>query len=261
MSQTKTTEARLLGELRPAYAEVLRAIDVDGNDPADVAVALGITVGNLQVRLHRARRLLRERVSSHCGVDSIHACLDCTCDTGRCCSGEPRPSSKKENAFMPAPEKLSRDYLAAFYRGDVATARRLLADQVTFVGPSARVQGADSFLKMAGHVAPGVRAVDVHRVFVDGDETAIFYDLLLDHRVGRVSVAERHRVRDGKIAAIELLLDTAPFMRRASDEPLAVDPICGMQVAPSTAAATRERGGTTLYFCSKGCAEAFDKSH
>jgi P-type Cu+ transporter len=37
-----------------------------------------------------------------------------------------------------------------------------------------------------------------------------------------------------------------------------VDPVCGMSVAPETAAATREFDGTTYYFCSAGCAVSFD---
>jgi RNA polymerase sigma-70 factor (ECF subfamily) len=76
---------RLLQEIRPAYAEVLRRVDMDGEDPAAAADALGISVGNLHVRLHRARRALREEVRHHCGVDSHRPCLDCTCDARRRC--------------------------------------------------------------------------------------------------------------------------------------------------------------------------------
>ncbi len=38
----------------------------------------------------------------------------------------------------------------------------------------------------------------------------------------------------------------------------AVDPICGMTVDPKSAAASREHDGMTFYFCSPGCAAAFD---
>ena len=38
------------------------------------------------------------------------------------------------------------------------------------------------------------------------------------------------------------------------------DPVCGMTVDPKKAAATREHGGTTYYFCSPGCAGKFDKN-
>jgi P-type Cu+ transporter len=37
-----------------------------------------------------------------------------------------------------------------------------------------------------------------------------------------------------------------------------IDPICGMTVEPETAAAKREYAGKTYYFCSQGCAKAFD---
>ena len=39
-----------------------------------------------------------------------------------------------------------------------------------------------------------------------------------------------------------------------------VDPICGMTVDPADAAATRTNAaGETVYFCSTGCAEAYDR--
>jgi P-type Cu+ transporter len=36
------------------------------------------------------------------------------------------------------------------------------------------------------------------------------------------------------------------------------DPVCGMTVDPATAAARRGTGADTVYFCSQGCADAFD---
>ena len=36
------------------------------------------------------------------------------------------------------------------------------------------------------------------------------------------------------------------------------DPVCGMLVNPETAAAHRGTGGSAVYFCSAGCATAFD---
>lgn len=40
---------------------------------------------------------------------------------------------------------------------------------------------------------------------------------------------------------------------------LVTDPVCGMNIDPATAAATREHGDATFYFCSTGCADTFDK--
>lgn len=248
---------RLLDELRPGHAEVLRAVDFDGEEPAAVATRLGLTRGNLDVRLHRARRELREKVMRHCGVDGAAPCLDCTCDASSCCGGERAPSKGKST--MHPSEKLVRAWVAAFYGGDAETARRHLADDVAFVGPSAQFHGADALVRTMGHVAPGVERVEIERVFVDGDEVALFYDLVLDHAVRRMSIAEWDTLRDGKIASIRLVLDTGPFTPRAPKGELAVDPVCSMRVAKSSAAATRVHRGKTYWFCAEGCASTFDR--
>ncbi len=36
-----------------------------------------------------------------------------------------------------------------------------------------------------------------------------------------------------------------------------IDPVCGMEVDPATAAASHEYAGTTYYFCSHECLEDF----
>jgi Cu+-exporting ATPase len=40
----------------------------------------------------------------------------------------------------------------------------------------------------------------------------------------------------------------------------AIDPVCGMEVDPATAAGTSAYQGTTYYFCSVGCKRQFDKN-
>lgn len=39
---------------------------------------------------------------------------------------------------------------------------------------------------------------------------------------------------------------------------MAKDPVCGMDVAEGSAAATTEYEGRTYYFCSPGCKQSFD---
>ncbi len=39
---------------------------------------------------------------------------------------------------------------------------------------------------------------------------------------------------------------------------MAKDPVCGMEVDESSAAATSEYNGKTYYFCAPGCKKAFD---
>ena len=40
---------------------------------------------------------------------------------------------------------------------------------------------------------------------------------------------------------------------------MAIDPVCGMEIDPQTAAGQSEYQGKTYYFCSLGCKKDFDK--
>jgi RNA polymerase sigma-70 factor (ECF subfamily) len=70
---------RLLPTLRPEYAEMLRAVDLDEAPIASVAARLSITPNNATVRLHRARRALKQQLERSCGTCATHGCLDCSC--------------------------------------------------------------------------------------------------------------------------------------------------------------------------------------
>jgi Cu+-exporting ATPase len=41
------------------------------------------------------------------------------------------------------------------------------------------------------------------------------------------------------------------------EETMEIDPVCGMEVDPKTAAGSSEYQGKTYYFCSQGCLEDF----
>jgi RNA polymerase sigma-70 factor (ECF subfamily) len=71
---------RLLPTLRPDYAEVIWRVDLMGEPREAVAARLGITPGNLGVRLHRARQALRRRLEEMCLTCPVHGYLDCGCE-------------------------------------------------------------------------------------------------------------------------------------------------------------------------------------
>lgn len=71
----------LLPALRPAYAEILRRVDLGGLRPVEFAAEAGIPANRAMVRLHRARRALRERLALACRTCAEHGCLDCRCGT------------------------------------------------------------------------------------------------------------------------------------------------------------------------------------
>ncbi len=69
----------VLPTLRPAYAEVLREVDLAEEPLNDFASRHQLTPGNAAVRAHRARAALRRELARTCGACSLHACLDCVC--------------------------------------------------------------------------------------------------------------------------------------------------------------------------------------
>lgn len=69
---------KMLPAMKPAHAELLRRVELQGEAVASAASALGITPNNASVSLHRARAELRAKLVDFCGDCS---CLDdCCCD-------------------------------------------------------------------------------------------------------------------------------------------------------------------------------------
>lgn len=70
---------RLASTLKPEYAEVLQAVDVEDTPVKAFAETAGLTASNAGVRLFRAREALRKQVTVSCGTCAEHGCLDCSC--------------------------------------------------------------------------------------------------------------------------------------------------------------------------------------
>ena len=153
-------------------------------------------------------------------------------------------------------------YFTALYAGDLETARQYLADNVSFRGPAASFSGADTYLKATQHALRALKRVDKRKVFVDGSDVCILFDLHIDHPVESIAIADFYHLEGGKIASIQSILDTGPLTSStptSSGGETARDPVCGMTVAKASAAATRTYAGNTYYFCNTGCAEDFDR--
>jgi len=72
---------QLLRALKPEYAAMIERIDLGGEAIEEVARAGGITPNNAYVRLHRARKALRDRLEAFCGKCATGGgrCTDCYC--------------------------------------------------------------------------------------------------------------------------------------------------------------------------------------
>ena len=70
----------LLPTLKPEYADILRRVDLHGEPCQQVAAALGVSVNNVTVRLHRARQALKYALLLWCTTCPEHGFLRCACD-------------------------------------------------------------------------------------------------------------------------------------------------------------------------------------
>jgi RNA polymerase sigma-70 factor (ECF subfamily) len=71
--------AGALEVITPAYAELLREVDLKEGSFAAYAAAQRITSANAAVRAHRARAALRNQLIRCCGACGEHGCVECRC--------------------------------------------------------------------------------------------------------------------------------------------------------------------------------------
>lgn len=102
-------------------------------------------------------------------------------------------------------------YQQAMGKGDMKAARGLLADNLSFIGPFDRFTSPEPYLAALGKLAPMIERVDRRRMFSDGDEVALFYDLVTKTPAGTAPCAEWYRVKAGKITHIQVYFDARPF--------------------------------------------------
>jgi hypothetical protein len=106
------------------------------------------------------------------------------------------------------PKTVASRCLAAWSSGDFDTARALLDDHVQFTGPLGHTEGADDYIAGVRGLAQTVKGVEQRRVFGEGDDVCIVYDLLLTKtQASPVPMANWYRVRHGRIVAICAFFD------------------------------------------------------
>ena len=102
-------------------------------------------------------------------------------------------------------------YKSALGQGDIAAARKLLSDNLEFVGPFDTFSKPEPYLEALKKLHPIVKGVKVHKMFVDGSEACLLYDMETNTPAGTAFICEWYRVHDGKIASIRAVFDARPF--------------------------------------------------
>ena len=107
--------------------------------------------------------------------------------------------------------EIVESYRAALGQGDFATARTLMQDDMTFQGPFDTFNTADQYLEATRRLASVIQRIDLKKVFVDGDDVCVLYEMVTNTSAGTAFIAEWYQVKGGKIAALRAVFDARPF--------------------------------------------------
>ena len=105
---------------------------------------------------------------------------------------------------------VAEGFFDAWTSKDFERARSLLNDDVTFEGPIDSFSDADGYIASLRQLSGIVTGAEKQKVFVDGDDVCVIYDLKTVP-VPRSRTCEWYHVRDGKIASVSVVFDARPF--------------------------------------------------
>ena len=102
--------------------------------------------------------------------------------------------------------KVATAYFDAWKANDFDTMRSLLADDVTFSGPLAQIEGAEDYMKGIEGMSQITSEISIRKVFVDGPDVLTWYDL---HTTVAppVPVANWLHVEDGRVTSLRVAFD------------------------------------------------------
>lgn len=102
-------------------------------------------------------------------------------------------------------------FMGAMGKGDFVAARKFLDNNLSFQGPIETFHQADPYLESLKKLHHLVERVDVKKMFVDGDDVCLLYDMVTRTPAGTAFIAEWHHVTGEKISAIRVVFDARPF--------------------------------------------------
>jgi SnoaL-like domain len=104
------------------------------------------------------------------------------------------------------PRALAAAYFESWRAADVPRLRSILADDVSFSGPLAQVDGADEYADSIRGLFQATEKVVVHKMWVDGEDVLTWFDL---HMPGApaTAVAQWCHVQNGKVKRVQVTFD------------------------------------------------------
>ena len=117
----------------------------------------------------------------------------------------------EEGVDMPdLAEQAAVKYFAGWRAKDFETVRSVLADEVTFHGPLAQLEGADACVDGLRKMSEIVTDIEIRKRFVDGEDVLTWFNLHTSV-APPIPTANWSTVRDGRIVAIRVAFDPRPL--------------------------------------------------
>jgi hypothetical protein len=106
---------------------------------------------------------------------------------------------------------VAEKFIQSIAAGEFEVARQLLDREFSFEGPFDSFSSAEPYLAALQRLHAMVLGVEIRKVFVDGDDACVLYDLKTNGPAGTAFICEWMRLRGGKIASVRAVFDARPF--------------------------------------------------
>src|SRR5262249_57641575 len=96
-------------------------------------------------------------------------------------------------------------------KGALAGARQLVKNNLFFQGPNDAFHSPEPYFEALKQLHPIIQRIDMQKIFADGNDVCVLYDMVTKTPAGTAFVCEWYKVKGEKIAEIRTVFDARPF--------------------------------------------------
>jgi limonene-1,2-epoxide hydrolase len=104
-----------------------------------------------------------------------------------------------------------QQFQQALGKGDFTAARHLLHHNLSFRGPLDTFHKPEPYLEALKKLHPIIQRIDSLKMFADGNDVCVLYDMVTNTPIGTAFVCEWYQVKGDKISSVRIVFDARPF--------------------------------------------------
>ena len=118
---------------------------------------------------------------------------------------------KKVEQTTESESEIALKYFDHWARKDYQGSARYLDENLAFQGPIDTFNNAKDYLQAINRLGQIVTSVHKRKIFVEGKDVCVVYDLVTSTPAGTVPCAEWIHADQGKVKSIQVFFDARPF--------------------------------------------------